>query len=41
MTDLLYLCHALVQQAVPFDEVFRIIEERYANIVAGLGIDLT
>jgi aspartate kinase len=25
---------------VPFDEVFRIIEERYANIVAGLGIDL-
>ncbi|NLU41634.1 MAG: aspartate kinase [Firmicutes bacterium] len=40
ITDLLYLCHAHVQQAVPFDEVFRIIEERYANIVAGTGIDL-
>ncbi len=40
ITDLLYLCHAHVQQAVPFDEVFRIIEERFMNIVAGIGIDL-
>ena len=40
ITDLLYLCHARSQQAAPFDEVFRIVEERYTSIVAGIGIDL-
>ena len=29
ITDLLYLCHAHVQQAVPFDEVFDLIAQRY------------
>jgi aspartate kinase len=40
ITDLLYLCHAHVQQNVPFDEVFQIIADRYHEIVGGLGLSL-
>jgi aspartate kinase len=40
ITDLLYLCHSHVAQDVPFDDVYRIIEERYLDIVKKLGIDL-
>ncbi len=40
ITDLLYLCHAHVQQSIAFDEVFNIICERYLEIVAALGLSL-
>lgn len=40
ITDLLYLCQAHVQQAVPFDEVFEVIARRYLEIVADLGLPL-
>lgn len=40
ITDLLYLCHAHVQHSVPFDEVFKIIEERYLDIAAGVGVTI-
>ncbi len=40
ITDLLYLCHAHVQQDVPFDEVFNIISKRYLKIVKDLGLSL-
>ncbi|MGQ9779803.1 MAG: aspartate kinase [Bacillota bacterium] len=40
ITDLLYLCHAHVQQDVPFDDVFSIISERFLQIVHELGLAL-
>lgn len=40
ITDLFYLCHAHVQQGIPFDDVFKIIEERYKGIVNELNISL-
>ena len=42
ITDLLYLCHTHVKQAIPFDDVFSIISDRYLAIIAelGLGLDL-
>lgn len=40
ITDLLYLCHAHVQQNVPIDEVFQIIAERYLDIVSDLGVSI-
>jgi len=40
ITDLLYLCHAHVQQDVPFDEVFHLIEDRYEKIIKGLDLSL-
>lgn len=36
ITDLLYLCHAHVQQGIPFNDVFDIISARYKEIVACL-----
>jgi aspartate kinase len=36
ITDLLYLCHAHVQQGIPFNDVFDIIAARYKEIVACL-----
>ena len=38
ITDLLYLCHTHVQQTVPFDDVFGIIQERYLRILHALGL---
>jgi aspartate kinase len=40
ITDLLYLCHAHVQQAISFDEVFRVISGRYLEIISELGLSL-
>ncbi|AJA46209.1 aspartokinase [Clostridium pasteurianum DSM 525 = ATCC 6013] len=37
ITDLLYLCHTHVQQGIPFDDVFKIISERYNEIVKELS----
>lgn len=37
ITDLLYLCHTHVQQGIPFDDVFKIISERFNEIVAELS----
>ncbi|MGE5599595.1 MAG: aspartate kinase, partial [Bacteroidota bacterium] len=38
ITDLLYLCHAHVQQGVPFDEVFGLIARRYLEIAEDLRL---
>lgn len=42
ITDLLYLCHSTAKQGLPFDDVFKIIADRYLGIVQdlGLGLDL-
>ncbi|MFW6181312.1 MAG: aspartate kinase [Spirochaetota bacterium] len=40
ITDLLYLCHTHVQQDVPFEEVYTLIEERYLDIARDLGLEL-
>ena len=40
ITDLLYLCHAHVQQGIPFDDVFQIISRRYLEIINELGLTL-
>lgn len=40
ITDLLYLCHAHVQQNVPIDEVFQIIVDRYRDIVRDMDISI-
>lgn len=37
ITDLLYLCHTHVQQGIPFDDVFKIISERFNEIVTELS----
>lgn len=37
ITDLLYLCNTHVQQGIPFDDVFKIISERYKEIVEELS----
>lgn len=40
ITDLLYLCHAHVQQAVAFDDVFALVAARFLEIARGLGLSL-
>ncbi len=40
ITDLLYLCHAHVQQNISFDPLYQIIIDRYEQIVAELGLTL-
>ncbi len=40
ITDLFYLCHAHAKQGIAFDEVFKLIADRYQGIVADLGLDL-
>jgi aspartate kinase len=40
ITDLLYLCHAHAQQGIAFDEVFKLIADRYLQIVGDLGLKL-
>ena len=40
ITDLLYLCHAHAQQNIPFTDVFKLIADRYLQIVADLGLKL-
>lgn len=38
ITDLLYLCHAHAQNEIPFDDVFKIIEERYVTLAKELEV---
>lgn len=38
ITDILYLCHEHVQKGVPFDEVYKIIVERYLQLCEELNI---
>lgn len=40
ITDLLYLCHAHVEHSAPFEELFRIIEERYLAIAESLEVEV-
>ena len=40
ITDLLYLCHAHVENEIPFDDVFKIIQDRYLTIVDELGLSI-
>lgn len=40
ITDLLYLCHEHAKQALPFDEVFSLIVDRYIAIAADLKLKL-
>jgi aspartate kinase len=40
ITDLLYLCHTLVQQGVSFTEVFQVVSDRYLEIIKDLGLTL-
>lgn len=39
VTDLLYLCHEHARQGLAFDEVFKLIAERYTQIAGSLGVD--
>lgn len=39
VTDLLYLCHSHVEQEIPFEDVFNIIENRYKEIISDLFLD--
>ncbi|WP_234125146.1 aspartate kinase [Clostridium hydrogenum] len=38
ITDLLYLCHTHVQNGIPFDDVFKLICQRYIEIVNELNV---
>ncbi len=40
ITDLLYLCHAHVQQGIAFNDVFEIISSRYCEIIQELNLSL-
>jgi aspartate kinase len=40
ITDILYLCHEHVQKGVPFEEVYKCIEERYTQLCKELNISL-
>lgn len=40
ITDVLYLCHAHVKSGVPFNDVFKLIEDRYVEIIKELNIDI-
>lgn len=40
ITDLLYLCHEHVEKSLPFDELFKLIEERYTTMCSELGLSL-
>jgi aspartate kinase len=39
ITDLLYLCHEHARQGLAFDQVFKLIADRYTQIAADLGVD--
>jgi aspartate kinase len=39
ITDLLYLCHAHITYSVPFDQVYKMIVDRYSEIVKDLEIE--
>ncbi len=39
ITDLLYLCHEHARQGLTFDEVFKLIADRYLQIAQDLGVE--
>lgn len=40
ITDLLYLCHAHVEQGIPFDDVFTVISKRYRELAKELSVSI-
>lgn len=40
ITDLLYLCHEHIKQGIAFDDVFKIISERYKGIIDDLSSNM-
>ena len=40
ITDIFYLCHEHVKQGIIFDEVYKLIEERYIDLKHDLGINV-
>ena len=40
ITDLLYLCHEHVEKSLPFDELFKLIEERYTILCSELKLSI-
>lgn len=40
ITDLLYLCHEHARRRLPFEEVFKVVRDRYLGIVQELGLKL-
>mgnify|MGYP002623228607 CR=1 FL=1 len=38
ITDLLYLCHSHASQDLPFDDVWKVVADRYLQIAADLGV---
>lgn len=40
ITDLLYLCHEHVKKSLPFDELFKLIEERYTVLCSELKLSI-
>ena len=40
ITDIFYLCHEHVKQGIAFDQVFKLIEERYIDLKHDLGINV-
>lgn len=40
ITDLLYLCHEHALRRLPFEEVFKVVRDRYLEIVRDLGLKL-
>ena len=40
ITDLLYLCHEHVEKSLPFNELFKLIEERYSILCSELKISI-
>lgn len=41
ITDMLYECYRLASKKLPFDELFTKIEQRYDEIIADLGLDMS
>lgn len=40
ITDILYLCHEHVKKSIAFDDIFKLIEDRYINICKELELSL-
>ena len=40
ITDLLYLCHEHVEKSLPFDELFKLIQERYSILCSELKLSI-
>ncbi len=40
ITDILYLCSEHVKQGIPFDQIFKLVEDRYIDLRNDLGINV-